>query len=471
MRVVITGGGIAGLSLAWALRTRAPEVEVVVLERAARPGGNIRTGHLDGYTCEWGPDGFLDNAPDTLQLIREIGLEPRLQPSNDAARRRFISSKGRLCEVPTSPVAFLKSPLLSAAGKARIAWEPFAPPRHEEDESIHGFAARRIGAEAAEVLVGSMVSGIFAGDAGELSLRACFPKMRELEDEHGGLLRALWATRRHGNGIGVPAGRLTSFAGGMTELVDALTRALDGVVRTSSPVLQLGKSGGTDPRTPRSGPDGYGVVTPDGTMRADAVVLAGPASEAAGLVRGFDRALAGLLDGIPTAPLAVVCLGYDAARLAEYCPLDGFGFLVPRHEPIRILGCLWETSIYPNRAPAGKALLRVMIGGALDPDAVTLDDDHLLAIVRRDLAATMSLPIAPEFVRIIRHTRGIPQYVQGHLARLQQIDARLQSHPGLYLAGNSYRGVSINACISDAARTADMVLKRAAIHARELARA
>lgn len=469
MRVVIAGGGIAGLSLAWALRGRAPEIDVVVLERASRTGGNIRTEHVDGYTYECGPDGFLDNAPDTLQLVRTIGLEGRLLPSNAAARRRFISSKGRLCEVPTSPAALLRSALLSPAGKARIACEPFARLRQDDDESIHEFAARRIGLEAAEVLVGSMVSGIFAGSARALSLKACFPKMRELEDEHGGLIRALLARRTRGGGIGAPGGRLTSFLGGMTDLVDALTRALGGAVRTSSPVLQLVRAGTTDPRRPPNEPDGYAVTTPDGTMRADAVVLAGPASDAAGLVSGIDRGLAGLLDGIPSAPLAVVCLGYDAARLAACCPLDGFGFLVPRLEPIRILGGLWETSIYPNRAPAGRALIRVMIGGALDPGAVTLDDHQLLAIVRRDLAATMSISFAPEFVRIIRHTRGIPQYVRGHTARLQQIEARLQRHPGLYLAGNSYRGVSINACISDAVRLADTVLRQVPVHARELA--
>jgi oxygen-dependent protoporphyrinogen oxidase len=293
--------------------------------------------------------------------------------------------------------------------------------------------------------------------------------MRALEDEHGGLIRAMLATRRHRGTAGAPAGRLTSFVGGMTELVDGLSRALGGSVRTSSPVLRVGRGSEMHRHGSLSSPEGYAVTTPHGTIRADAVVLAGPASEAAELVGGFDRTLAGLLDRIPTAPLAVVCVGYDAAAVAADCPLEGFGFLVPQPEPIRILGCLWETSIYPNRAPAGKVLMRLMIGGALDPAAVTLDDDQLLATVRRDLAATMSLSRAPEFVRIIRHRRGIPQYVRGHLARVQQIEARLQAHPGLYLAGNSYRGVSINACISDAGRIADMVLRQAVVEARELA--
>lgn len=469
-RVVIAGGGIAGLSIAWAIRKTDPRVEVVVLERGTRPGGNIRTEHVAGYACEWGPDGFLDNAPDTLRLVDEVGLGSRLQPSNDAARRRFIFRSGHLSEVPTSAPALMASPLLSVRGKARLACEPFARKRPVAEESIHEFAARRIGREAADILVGSMVSGIFAGDARQLSLRACFPRMWQLEEDHGGLVRALIATarrRRAGAPVGMPSGRLTSFAGGMSDLVDGLARALGPAVHTSSAVQELiAAPSGTDAA---GAPPHYIVRTADHLFEADAVVLAGPASDSAGLVCGFDRSLALLLEGIPTAPLAVVCLGYDESALAGAHPLDGFGFLVPRTEPIRILGTLFETSIYPHRAPAGKALLRVMIGGAGDPEAVALDDEGLLEIVRRDLAATMGIRTAPEFTRIIRHHRGIPQYVKGHLARMRQIDAHLAGHPGLFLAGNSYRGVSINACIAESATIAGAVLRRVAAGRSEMA--
>jgi oxygen-dependent protoporphyrinogen oxidase len=461
-RVVIAGGGIAGLSIAHALRTRDAALDVVVLEKSARPGGNIRSEIVDGYTCEWGPDGFLDNTPDTLALASDVGLAGRLCPSSDAARRRFIFRHGVLHEVPVSPAAFLRSGLLSLRGKARIAFEPFAGRPPETDESIYDFAARRIGREAASVLIDSMVSGVFAGDARALSLRACFPRMFEMEAEHGGLFKALLARRkqrRAGDAMGAPAGRLTSFDGGMETFVRGVAASLGSVVRTSRPLLDLRK--GRDARAfhPGAYRDGFTVSTPGATMDADAVVLAGPASESAALVRPFDSALAAVLDGIPTAPLAVICLGFDAAAVAaDRGPLDGFGFLVPRSEGIRILGALWETSIYPKRAPLGKALLRVMIGGALDPHAVDLDDDALLAIVRTELRRTMRLTVAPEFVRIIRHARGIPQYTNGHLARLQRLGALLKGHPGLFLAGNSYRGVAINACVADAGPVAAGVL-------------
>ena len=460
-RIVIAGAGIAGLSIAWALKQRAPDVDVVVFESGPRSGGNIRTEHIDGYVCECGPDGFLDNAPATLALVRELGLTGRLLPSNDQARRRFIFRHGQLSEVPASVSAFLKTPLLSPRGKLRILREPFASARQDDDESILDFAKRRIGDEAAAVFVDPMVSGVFAGDAERLSLKACFPRMRQIEDEHGGLLRGLIATRRsrkRHDAVGTPAGRLTSFVGGMSDLIDGLVSSLGSVVRTSTAVTAFRSIDGpmlsTSARRRR-----YAITTSQGTIDADAVVLSGPASTSAAVLRAFDPALSGLLEQGLSAPLAVVCLGYDADELQSQCRLDGFGFLVPRSEPVRILGALWETSIYQHRAPAGQVLLRVMIGGARDPEAATLSDARLLTVVLRDLASTMNVSATPRMVHVFRHPRGIPQYVTGHLTRMHHIDALLNPHPGLLLAGNSYRGVSINACIADASSVADRALR------------
>lgn len=452
-RVAIVGGGIAGLSIAHELRKSAPDVDVVVLERSERTGGNIRTAEIDGYRCECGPDGFLDNAPDTLRLVREVGLDDRLLPSSDAARRRFIFRRGRLHEVPLSPARFATSSLLSAAGKVRVLCEPFAQRPADDDESIYDFAARRIGQEAAEAMIDPMVSGIFAGDAHALSLHACFGKMWEMERQYGSLVRAMLAKRgqrKKGDAVGSPAGRLTSFRGGMSDLIDGLTRSLGGAIRTGSPVLEI---------RPPSTFNGYVLALPGGHVEADAVVVAGSATQTSALVRPFDITLSSALSRIPSAPLAVVCLGYDSAALiADRGPLNGFGFLVPRSEGVRTLGALWETSIYENRAPEGKSLLRVMIGGALDRDILDLGDAELLSIVRADLHKTMGLRVAPEFVHIVRHPRGIPQYTLGHLSRLERIDHLSRIHSGLFFAGNSYRGVAINACIADAAPLARRVL-------------
>jgi oxygen-dependent protoporphyrinogen oxidase len=454
-RIVVIGGGISGLSIAWSIRRRDPATEVVLLERGPRTGGNIRTEVVDGYRCEWGPDGFLDNAPATLELVQELGLEERLQPSSAAARRRYIYRKGRLHEVPTGPVSFLTTRLLSIRGKLRLFGEPFARPAPPGDESIFGFASRRIGAEAASVMVDSMVSGVFAGDARSLSLRACFPRMRELEQTHGSLVKALIATRKsrkQEDAAGAPAGRLTSFVNGMSEIVDTLTRKLGPSVRLSTPATFLKRTSG----------GGWQVGIPGGLIEADAVVMAGPSSETAALVYSLDQLLADDLNRIATASLAVVCLGYDTQAAG---PLPGFGFLVPRSEGLRLLGALWETSIYPNRAPEGKSLLRVMIGGALDPDAVALSDAALVGTIRDELHKTMGLSAVPEFVKIVRHRRGIPQYGGGHLDRLARIDHALTHLPGIHLAGNSYRGVSINNCLAEAPGIAEAALQSAARHA------
>ncbi len=273
--------------------------------------------------------------------------------------------------------------------------------------------------------------------------------MWDLETQHGSLVRAMIATRRQRKATdapGAPAGRLTSFIDGMAELVEALTDTLADVVRTKTRALTVRRGPGTE---------GWTVLTTAGPIYADAVVLAGPAAESSEFLRTLDPRLACELDDIPTAPVAVVALGYDASAIG---PLDGFGFLVPRREGIRTLGALWETSIYPNRAPEGKALLRVILGGAKDRSAVTLNDDELLAIVRGDLETTMGLTASPEFVKVTRHMRGIPQYERGHLARLERIDAHVATHPGLHLAGNSYRGVSMNSCVAEADHIAEAVL-------------
>src|SRR5918993_135185 len=459
-RVVIAGGGIAGLAIAFEL-TRDPkgDIDVTVLERAARAGGNLRSERVDGYLCEWGPNGFLDNVPETPALVRQLGIADRLLPADAGAKRRFIYRKGRLHELPRGPLTFAASRLLSIPGRLRLMGEPFAAAPPNTDETIHAFAARRVGVEAAEVLIDAMVSGIFAGNARELSLRACFPKMWEMEREHGSLVQAMLAKRRERRSssrapMGAPGGHLTSFTGGIEDLVHALVQALGQRVKTGCAVRRA------HPRNPGN-PDRWTVDLEDGrSFEADALVLAGSASSSATLVEGFDGALAGGLRQIPTAPLAVVCLGYETRRLDR--PLDGFGFLVPRGEGLAMLGALWDSSIYPGRAPEGRSLIRVMIGGAHDASAVMLDDSALVDRARGDLETTMGLTIEPVFTRVFRHPAGIPQYTLGHLDRVATIDERLRRHPGLLLAGNSYRGVSINACIADASPVAAGVRQAAA---------
>jgi len=452
--IAVVGGGVSGLAVTFHLRrqlaARGDRTEVRCLEASARPGGNIATSTVDGFTCEWGPNGFLDNEPATLELIRDLGISDRLLRSNQAAARRFVFRKGRLRLLPGGPLSFLTSGVLSPLGKLRVLCEPFGPgPPRDGDESVFGFASRRIGTEAASVLVDAMVSGIFAGDARNLSLRAAFPKMWEMESEHGSLLRAMKARRRarksgdakRSGGPAGPGGTLTSFKTGMRELIDGLAAAVSPALRTGCRVERI----------VAPGDGGYRVHLADGApVDAAAVVLACPAWFAADAVASLDPEMSEAMAAIPSAPVAVVHLGYRGGDLNEI-PV-GFGFLAPRGEGVRILGCLWSSSIFEGRAVDDRVLLTCMVGGATDPEALALSDDELVDVARRDLATCMRVVAEPVLRRVFRHPRGIPQYTLGHPARVATIERRLERFPGLTACGNSYRGISVNACALEAPR-------------------
>jgi oxygen-dependent protoporphyrinogen oxidase len=452
--VVVVGAGISGLTVAFELMQRAERLDsglrIRCLESSDRAGGNIRSGRLESFLCEWGPTGFLDNAPATLTLARRLGLGERLLPAGPSAADRFIYRAGKLRRVPTTPLSFLASSILPLGGKLRLLCEPLAGSRKGAGtETIHDFTSRRIGRQAASLLVDAMVSGIYAGDVRQLELEATFPKMRRMESEHGSLFRAMLALRKRGSGGGPagPGGRLTSFRNGLQELTDALASALGERLLLNSPVESISDLGVR----------GLRVHLAEGApLDADAVVLACPSWKASPMVRLMDPGLAEAMAGIPSAALAVAHLGYRSDAIGR--PYEGFGFLVPRSQGPRILGGLWISSIFEGRAPEGRFLTTIMIGGAHDPGAVELGDDELIKIVLEDLAATMGIEARPFFVKLIRHPRGIPQYTLGHTERLERIASLLERHSGLWVSGNSYLGISVNACIEEAPGIAEKVL-------------
>jgi oxygen-dependent protoporphyrinogen oxidase len=478
-RVVVVGGGIAGLTTALHLIDRGADVadglEVTVLEAAPRVGGNIRTDRQDGWTIEQGPNGYLDNVPATRQLVRRLGLEDRLQPANERAAKRYLYRHGRMHLLPTGPVRFLASPVLSKRGRLRVLMEPFANRApHGADETIFEFASRRIGHEAASTLIDAMVSGVFAGDINRLSLSSTFPKMAEMEARHGGLVKAMLARMRERKaakrrvaelkrkgedvedltspgGPAGPGGTLTSLDDGLDLLVTTLHEVLGDRIHLATKVEQVQRLSVKDSAhwrvTLGSGED----------VPADALVLAVPAPYATPLFAGVDRDLHAATAELQSASLAVVALGFAEDSIGG--PPEGFGFLVPRGEGPRILGCLWDSSLFPGRAPKGSVLMRLMIGGAHDPEAVTLDDDSLVQTVRADLATTMGVTALPVTTRIYRHHVGIGQYTVGHDGRLGRIHARLDELGHLWVAGSSYYGVSMNACIEKAGTQSDEIIR------------
>lgn len=442
LKTLIIGGGITGLCAAYYAAKHDGADRVLLLESGDTLGGTASTESADGFTFEKGPNGFLDKEPKTLQWVSDLGLDGELIRANTLAARRFIFRNGELHELQPPP-AFMFSRVLSVQGRLRLMGEPFIPQRvSSEEESIWDFAARRIGAEAADTLVAPMVSGIYGGDARQLDLASCFPKMAAMEANHGGLFRAMMAKKKEKNAGGGtamgPGGTLTSFKGGMATLVNRAAEQLGNHARVDMPVAAIEKAG-----------DGYVVRCANGEhFDTESVIVAAPAHAAAGMLQALDGTLAEALAAIPYASMTVVCTVYDRAAVGHN--LNGFGFLVPRTQGKRILGCIWTSTLFPGRAPNGKILLRTMIGGASDPDAVSLDDEAMLDIIRQELFPILDIKSDPVVHRIFRWEKAIPQYTFGHQARVREIEAAEERHPGLRFAGNAYRGVGINDCVVSA---------------------
>ena len=438
MRLAVVGAGLAGLATAHLALRAHPDLDVVVLEAGPESGGKVRSSLDGGFLFDWGPNGFLANVPETIGLVRSLGLEAHLRVADDAAARRYLYVDGGLRPVPTSLASFLRSDLLSPAGKLRVLSEPVLGGRSRNEESVHTFIARHFGHEAARVFGGVFVAGVTAGDPRDLSLDALFPRLRVLEASHGSLLRGL-AAARAGERHASPEARLTTLDGGMQTLVDALAASLGSRLRTGVRVSSLDDRG-----RPGGGPIVLGTETPGGpgTVEADAVALAVPAFIAAELLAATTPEAAGL-GAIRYADVAVAALGYD--RIDVPTVLDGVGLLAPRGEGVRALGVTWSSAIFPEQAPPGKVALRVFGGGTHDPGYVGLDDDALLASVRRDLTRTMGIVAEPESAHIVRWPRGIPQYALGHLERVEHARRAIAARwPRLALVGDYLVGVGVN---------------------------
>jgi oxygen-dependent protoporphyrinogen oxidase len=444
-RVAVIGGGIAGLGAAFELARRRPDWPIVVLEKQSEAGGLVRSSSEDGFTFDWGPNGFQP-APRTLELVDALGLSERLVPASPDARNRYLYRDGGLRRVPLKPQELLASELLSPAGKVRAALEPLLAGRggRAGEESVHDFVVRHFGREAASALAGPLVIGVTAGDARRLSVDALFPAFRRLESEHGSLLRGMAATRSKR-----PAGpSLYSFSGGgMGVLTSALAERLAGSLRRNADVEGLHRQEG----------GGYELLLRGGErLVAERVVLATPAWAAARLLEPLSSAAAAALAAIPYADVSVLAFGFE--RIDVPHALDGFGFLVPRGEGVRCLGVLWTSSLYPGRAPERAVLLRVIAGGTIDPGFAALGDGEAVAAARRDLRVTMGITAEPRALRRMAFARALPQYELGHGERVRRAMAGVRGLGGLALAGNAYFGIGVNDCVRDADRVADEIL-------------
>jgi oxygen-dependent protoporphyrinogen oxidase len=450
MKLVIIGGGITGLSLAYFLLEKNPSFDIIVLESEKKAGGKIWTDKVNGFLCEGGVNGFLDNRPKTLELVSKLALTPLR--SSDNARKRFIFSEGKLHRLPESPGAFFRSNLLSLPGRLRIIGEIFAPKGSGEDETLASFAKRRLGKEAYEKLIDPMASGIYAGDPEKMSLKSCFLKVYNLEQKYGSLIKGMLKLQKEakktGKKVGAgPGGVLTSFYDGMGMMIDTLSGILGGRLRTGIKAVSVDKQ-----------KDSYLVYLSDGShLEAEAVVFAAPAFETSGMVKGIDKNLSSVLSEIPYPAVSVVCFGYKRERFKH--PLDGFGFLIPGREGRRILGTLWDSSVFPNRVPEGYVLLRSMLGGVKMSDLALQDEKRLTDVVMAELRDIMDIKVQPDFVKVYTHKQGIPQYPLGHQQRLATIDKMTSKFKRLYVTGNAYRGIGVNDCIENSYTLAERIVQ------------
>jgi protoporphyrinogen/coproporphyrinogen III oxidase len=464
MRLAVVGGGISGLAAAHRAvelsRERGRPLDLLLLEAGDRLGGIIQTERREGFLVDCGPDSFLSDKPWALALCQRLGIEHRLVQTNDRVRRAFVLLGGRLHALPEgfqllAPTRFgplVTSGLFSTSGKLRMALDLVLPRGGEEDESLGSFVRRRLGREALERVAQPLVAGIYTADPDTLSLAATMPRFLELERRDRSLIRGLRRAARL-----VPAERegtsgarwslFITFADGMEELIRALAaripreslrlkeRVIE--VRRAGVRWQLGTSGG-------------------GREGADAVILACEAHQAARMLRYADPGLVHLLEQIPYASSATVTLAYRRDTIAH--PLDGFGFVVPRIERRPIIACTFSSVKYPGRAPEGHVLLRMFLGGALDEAALDGDDEALTRIACDQAAEVLGAREAPLFARVRRYHQAMPQYLVGHLRRVDAIEAGVARLPGLGLAGGAYRGVGIADCVRSGEEAAARML-------------
>lgn len=472
MNIVVIGGGIAGLASAYYLHQQAKEngqaVQISVLEAADYWGGKIKTAVEDGFVIEGGPDAYLVTKPWMRALCQQLGLESGLHGTSPEHTETFILHKGQLTSIPTGltmtiPTEFgplLKTRLLSLPQKARMGLDFLIPPKQPNgDESLAGFISRRLGRAAYDNLVGPLLSGIYAGDGDRLSLKSTFPMLREMESEHGGLIKGALALkfkraampRRSGNGRAAPKSRsiFETHRQGLSTIVEALVESLQNSgtqLLLNTPVAGIQQTG-----------TGYTLQLQDGTpLSADALVVAAPAYAAAELLSGISSQLSDELAGVEYVTTATVSLAYPRKDLPA---LEGYGYIIPQHEDSKALACTWTSTKWAGRAPQEFVLLRVFVGRIQDAEQLPTDENLLLQMARDEVRQTMGIDLQPTRSWVFRWEKAMPQYNLGHPARLERIASILEQHPNLALAGSGYHGIGMPDCIHSGIQAAEKILQ------------
>lgn len=452
MKVAVIGGGVSGLTCAYQLASRG--VDCALLEGQTRLGGVIRTDRVGGCLIEAGPDSFLTQKPWATELIRELGLGDQLIGSNDERRKTYILRDGELHPMPdglqfmapTKILPILKSGLLGAGAKLRMAMEWFRRPRSESDDrSVADFVIDHYGAEVNEYLVQPLLAGVYGGAPEDLSINSVLPRFVQIERETGSLSRGLLQARKRASSKAPSAPLFTTLRGGLQQLTDALSDR----VRASCSVVH------EEAVQVRRDSAGYEIQTAGETLRADQVVIAIPAYRAASLLDDVEEKLASRLRQIEYSSSITAALLYQRPAFGR--PLNGFGFLVPRAEKRPIAACTWVNTKFNHRAPDDRPLLRAFLAGNEADHRLSDSDEALEGMVHEQLSELMGFDAPVVDRRIQRWPRAMAQYQVGHGELVKEIEALTAASPGLHLAGGAYEGIGIPDCIRRSRRIADEI--------------
>lgn len=437
MKIAIIGGGISGLTSAFYIHKEKPQWEITLFEKESNLGGKMNTANVEGFLFEDGSNGFLSNKPDTLELVKDANCEDLLMPSNDNARIRFIY-KDALHRLPESPMAFLKTPLLNFSEKLRVAGEFFAAANTtNEDETLQSFGYRRVGKGMTDTFLDPMVAGIYASTPEKISVNAAFPAVVKLEKEYGGLFKGMLAKKKKEAG---PGGILMSFKGGVSTFINQLQTKCGAQINLNANITEIIKI-----------ENGYQITNNGEQLIFDKIIFSTPAFETSKLAKNIlDPEAIKILDEIEYSPISVVGLGYEKMDH----DLKGFGLLTTSSAKKEILGVLWDSSIFIDRAPSGKKSLRIMIGGQRNANLALKNNDELITIAKNGVKQTMGVKDEPTVAYVKQWKEGIPNYPVGHLAKMNKLFELVNLNNGIFLNSNAYIGIGLNDCVSNSKKCA-----------------